>query len=74
MTLQVMEIHRVVDTGIKLTIPVMGYRVPAGFPSPADDYIEGRIDLNQHLIKHQEATFILLVPQSANCAIGHLPG
>uniref|UniRef100_UPI0039F66771 LexA family protein n=1 Tax=Sulfuriferula sp. GW6 TaxID=3345112 RepID=UPI0039F66771 len=44
-----------------LNIPVMSYRVPAGFPSPADDYIEGTIDLNQHLILHREATFVLRV-------------
>jgi len=42
-------------------IPLIGRRVPAGFPSPADDYLEGRIDLNEHLIRHKEATFILRV-------------
>ncbi|MFM7615795.1 MAG: LexA family transcriptional regulator, partial [Synechococcales cyanobacterium] len=31
--------------------------VSAGFPSPADDYLEGRLDLNQYLIKHPTATF-----------------
>ncbi len=38
-------------------------RVPAGFPSPADDYIEDVIDLNRHLIRagHEEATYILRV-------------
>ena len=29
------------------TIPLLGFRIPAGFPSPADDYLEGRIDLNE---------------------------
>ncbi len=42
-------------------IPLMSHTVPAGFPSPADDYIEDRIDLNIHLITHREATFILRV-------------
>ena len=42
-------------------IPLMSHTVPAGFPSPADDYIEDRIDLNTHLITHREATFILRV-------------
>lgn len=38
-------------------------RVPAGFPSPADDYIEDVLDLNRHLIRqgHEAATFILRV-------------
>jgi DNA polymerase V len=35
------------------------YLVPvsAGFPSPADDYLEGALDLNEYLIKHKAATF-----------------
>ena len=33
--------------------------VKAGFPSPAMDYIEERIDLNKELIKHPLATFII---------------
>ena len=33
--------------------------VPAGFPSPALDYIEQRIDLNKELIKHPLSTFIV---------------
>ena len=45
----------------RLSIPVMTYQVAAGFPSPADDYIEGAIDLNEHLILHREATFVLRV-------------
>ena len=44
-----------------LHIPLMSYQVQAGFPSPADDYIQGAIDLNEHLILHREATFVLRV-------------
>jgi len=37
--------------------------VPAGFPSPADDYVENVLDLNDHLVitGHQDATFIVRV-------------
>lgn len=35
--------------------------VPAGFPSPADDYIERDLDLNEHLVKHPAATFFVRV-------------
>jgi DNA polymerase V len=35
--------------------------VSAGFPSPADDYIENQLDLNKHLIKHPAATFFVKV-------------
>ncbi len=41
--------------------PYMSHRVAAGFPSPADDYVERRIDLNETLIQHPEATFFLRV-------------
>ena len=36
-------------------------RIPAGFPSPADDYIENTLDLNEYLIKHPAATFFVKV-------------
>ena len=44
-----------------LSRPVVLARVPAGFPSPADDYLEGRIDLNRDLIQHPFATFYVRV-------------
>lgn len=34
--------------------------VSAGFPSPAQDYQEGRIDLNRELVRHPEATFCVI--------------
>ena len=42
-------------------IPLFSTRVAAGFPSPADDYIEAKLDLNEHLIKHPAATFFVRV-------------
>tara|TARA_B110000483_G_C18018700_1_gene474118 strand:- start:447 stop:878 length:432 start_codon:yes stop_codon:yes gene_type:complete len=38
-------------------LPLYSSRVPAGFPSPADDYIENALDLNEYLIKHPSSTF-----------------
>tara|TARA_B100001123_G_C14860295_1_gene847734 strand:+ start:143 stop:565 length:423 start_codon:yes stop_codon:yes gene_type:complete len=35
--------------------------VTAGFPSPADDYIENKLDLNDYLIKRPSATFFVRV-------------
>ena len=35
--------------------------VPAGFPSPAADYYEERLSLDEHLIEHKESTFFVRV-------------
>lgn len=35
--------------------------VPAGFPSPAADFVEDRLSLDEHLIEHREATFFVRV-------------
>ena len=40
-------------------IPYFKNKVQAGFPSPALDYMEERIDLNKELIKHPLATFLV---------------
>ena len=42
-----------------LSLPIYSNKVNAGFPSPADDHIEGKLDLNTHLIKHPAATFFV---------------
>jgi len=42
-------------------IPLYASTVSAGFPSPADDYLELSLDLNQYLIKHPAATFYVRV-------------
>ncbi|MCA1788800.1 MAG: translesion error-prone DNA polymerase V autoproteolytic subunit [Thioalkalivibrio sp.] len=38
---------------------MFGHKVRAGFPSPADDYVEAFLDLNEHLIEHVDATFFV---------------
>src|SRR5215216_4699229 len=45
----------------KLSRPLVACCVPAGFPSPAQDEIAGRIDLNRDLVKHPLATFYVRV-------------
>ncbi|MFI4963418.1 MAG: LexA family protein [Legionellales bacterium] len=47
------------NEGESYKIPLYGGKVRAGFPSPADDYIETMLDLNEHLIKHPAATFFV---------------
>lgn len=41
--------------------PLMGERVRAGFPSPAENYIEDQLDLNQYCVKNPPATFFVRV-------------
>ena len=45
----------------RLKIPLLSDSVSAGFPSPADDYTEENIDLNEHLISNPFSTFFLRV-------------
>jgi DNA polymerase V len=49
------------DFSTSVVRPLFLSKVPAGFPSPADDYLEGGLDLNEHLIKHKAATFFVRV-------------
>ncbi len=42
-------------------LPLFLANISAGFPSPADDYIDKKLDLNEHLIKHPAATFFVRV-------------
>jgi len=41
--------------------PLFAEQVAAGFPSPADDFLEEQLDLNEHLIAHPAATFFVRV-------------
>ncbi|WP_350024766.1 translesion error-prone DNA polymerase V autoproteolytic subunit [Providencia rettgeri] len=50
-----------IDSESIINIPLFLDRVPAGFPSPAADYMEERINLNSTLIKHPDSTYMLRV-------------
>lgn len=50
-----------IDSESILKIPLFLDRVAAGFPSPAADYMEERINLNSTLIKHPDSTYMLRV-------------
>ena len=49
----------------KQLIPLVKGTISAGFPSPAEDYIEPGIDLNKYLIKNPISTFFLRVSGSS---------
>ena len=49
------------DFTTELELPYVDVGISAGFPSPADDFIELTIDLNRELIKHKDSTFFAKV-------------
>ena len=48
--------------------------VSAGFPSPATDYLENKLDLNEYLVKHPAATYIVKANGSSMVDAGILSG
>ena len=55
---KVRYISEVINKGLH-EVPMYSNKVAAGFPSPADDYLEDKIDLNQYLVKHPASTFLV---------------
>ena len=51
---------RRVSVGSRVKLIIASSKVPAGFPSPADNHIERTIDLNEWLIKNKLATFLVV--------------
>ena len=49
------------DYSTSLELPFIDVGISAGFPSPADDFIELSIDLNKQLIKNKDTTFFAKV-------------
>lgn len=49
-------IHKI-DTSSSLPLQFADEGIKAGFPSPAQDYLEQAIDLNKELIRHPASTF-----------------
>jgi DNA polymerase V len=50
--------------------PLLATAVPAGFPSPAADFVEDRLSLDEHLIEHREATFFVRVTGQSMTGFG----
>lgn len=47
--------------GIPMELPLAGSRISAGFPSPAEDYVEMSLDLNRELVRNPASTFFARV-------------
>jgi DNA polymerase V len=55
------------------TLPLFHSPISAGFPSPADDFIEDSIDLNDLLIQNSPATYIVRVSGDSMKEVGIFP-
>ncbi|SFN13305.1 LexA family protein [Nitrosomonas communis] len=42
-------------------LPLLQYRIPAGFPSPAEDYKEKSLDINDYLVRNKVSTYFFRV-------------
>ena len=62
-----------VSTDTKLELPLIEEGVSAGFPSPAADFQESKIDLNEELIKNPATTFLAFTEgfSMQGAGIGH---
>ena len=67
-------VDRVLEFVADRALPLYACAVQAGFPSPADDYMEGKLDLNKHLIKHPAATFFVKAAGESMIKAGIHPG
>ncbi|MBO0505960.1 hypothetical protein FED29_021550 [Aeromonas veronii] len=56
----------------EVTIPLFLHRASCGFPSPASDYLEGKLDLNTHCVAHPAATFYLRAEGESMTGVGIL--
>ncbi|KGD82543.1 DNA polymerase V [Pantoea sp. PNA 14-12] len=56
-----MEFIRPAKVSTPLQLPLFVERVPCGFPSPAQDYVEQRIDLNKLIVQHPSSTYFVRV-------------
>jgi len=69
-----LEIIAGARTDISSPSPLYVCKVEAGFPSPAEDYIEGQLDLNEQYISRPAATFFLRVSGESMIGAGIFPG
>ena len=58
----------------QLIMPLSGSDVQAGFPSPADDFLESGLDLNEYLIRHVSSAFLVRVSGDSMIEAGMLAG
>lgn len=59
---------------VAIPIPLFSTKVRAGFPSPADDHVEQRLDVSEYLIDQADATFFVTIQGQSMIDVGLMPG
>ena len=59
---------------VPLYLDVCAWKVPAGFPSPAADHTQERVDLNKELIRNKDATYLFRVKGDSMTGAGIYEG
>lgn len=62
-----------IDIRLFVAVPLMTCAASCGFPSPAEDHLDGTLDFNELLIENLPATFIVRVSGDSMIGIGILP-
>ena len=57
-----------------ISLPLFQSKVPAGFPSPADDHVDKRLDPNEYLIDQADTTFFVTIQGESMIDVGLMPG
>ena len=70
----ILTVPTAVWTRLQIRIPLVGQTVHAGFPSPADDFIEDMIDLNEVLVQNPTATYLWKVVGDCMIDVKIFPG
>ena len=63
-----------VESRSAVRVPMMAWSAAAGFPSPAEDYIDRPLDFNELLIEHPAATFAIRIEGESMTGAGIFPG
>ena len=70
---EIIDIYKA-DSASEQSLPLFLSSIKAGFPSPADDYIDKKLDLNQRHVKHSASTFFVVVKGDSMMGAGILSG
>ena len=67
------QFNRAIASSTPTPIPLFSTKVVAGFPSPADDHVEQRLDVSEYLIDQKEATFFVTIKGNSMIDVGLMP-